>query len=152
MKSVESVQEVRRPCRSLWPVGRIAAACAIMMTFTACIGPHKPVPTQPAQEPAAQSAGTAEPSPAPDAASAEAPPSGVPLVPLPVPPIAEAPAEAPASTAGDVPVVDVKPVYVVAQHESYKVDQATTATKTDTPIMETPFAIQAVPQPVLRAP
>jgi hypothetical protein len=29
MKSVESVQEVHRPCRSLGPVGRIAAACAM---------------------------------------------------------------------------------------------------------------------------
>jgi outer membrane receptor protein involved in Fe transport len=47
--------------------------------------------------------------------------------------------------------VDVKPVYVMAQQESYKVShQATTATKTDTPIMETPFSIQVVPQQVLK--
>lgn len=47
MKSVESVQEVRRPCRSLWPVGRIAAACAIMMTKRWSIAASKPeaIPT-----------------------------------------------------------------------------------------------------------
>ena len=150
MKSVESVQEVRRPCRSLGPVGRMAAACAIMMTFTACIGPHKPVPTQRTQEAAAHPAETPEPSPAPDAASAEAPPSGVPPVPLPVPPMAEAPTQASTPTSSDVPVVDVKPVYVVAQHESYKVDRTTTAARTDTPIMETPYSVQVVPQQILR--
>lgn len=150
MKSVESVQEVRRSCPSLWPVSRIAVACAMLMAFTACIGPHKPVPTQRTQEPVTQSAGATETSPAPEAASAEAPPSAVPPVPLPVPPIEESPAQASTPTGSDVPVVDVKPVYVMAQHESYKVDRATTATRTDTPIMETPYSVQVVPQQVLR--
>lgn len=150
MKSAESVQEVRRSCPSLWPVGRIAAVCAMLVAFTACIGPHKPVPAQRSQEAAAQSAGTPEPSTAPEAASAEAPPSGVLPVPLPVPPMAAAPAQVSTPTGGEVPVVDVKPVYVMAQHESYKVDRAATATRTDTPIMETPYSIQVVPQQVLR--
>ncbi|MDR4471606.1 MAG: hypothetical protein MRJ92_02790 [Nitrospira sp.] len=39
----------------------------------------------------------------------------------------------------------------MAQHESrHKVDRAATATRTDTPIMETPYSIQVVPQQVLR--
>ncbi|HAN48071.1 MAG TPA: TonB-dependent siderophore receptor, partial [Nitrospira sp.] len=64
--------------------------------------------------------------------------------------MAEAPTQAAAPTGGEVPVVDVKPVYVVAQQESYKVDRTTTATRTDTPIMETPYSVQVVPQQVLR--
>jgi iron complex outermembrane receptor protein len=36
------------------------------------------------------------------------------------------------------------------ERESYKVERATTATKTDTAIMETPFSIQVVPQQVLK--
>ena len=150
MKSVESVQKVRRSCPSLWPVSRIAVACAMLMPFTACIGPHKPVPTQRTQEPVTQSAGTTETSPAPEAASAEAPPPGVPPIPLPVPPVAEAPVQASTPTGSEVPVVDVKPVYVMAQYESYKVDRATTATRTDTPIMETPYSVQVIPQQLLR--
>lgn len=68
---------------------------------------------------------------------------------LPSPPVPP-PAERAQSTSPDVPVVNVKPVYVMAQQESYHASHATTATKTDTPIMETPFSIQVVPQQVLK--
>ncbi|HND03846.1 MAG TPA: Plug domain-containing protein, partial [Nitrospira sp.] len=71
-------------------------------------------------------------------------------MPLPVPPMAEAPAQTSTPTGSEVPVVDVKPVYVVAQHESYKVDRTPTATRTDTPIMETPYSVQVIPQQLLR--
>ncbi|MGQ0593715.1 MAG: TonB-dependent receptor plug domain-containing protein, partial [Gammaproteobacteria bacterium] len=36
------------------------------------------------------------------------------------------------------------------EETSYTVPNATTATKTDTPIMETPFSVQVVPQQVLQ--
>lgn len=44
------------------------------------------------------------------------------------------------------------PEMVVAEQpeQAYAVKQATTATKTDTPILETPFSIQVVPQQILR--
>ena len=123
-----------------------------LMAFTACIGPHKPVPTkgsqstqvpaeaEPAQERVDREAARSEPIPP------------VPVVPLPVPPMARTPAEVSGTPTAqaEVPVVDVKPVLVVAQSEAYKVSQANTATKTDTPIMQTPFSVQVVPQQVIR--
>lgn len=44
------------------------------------------------------------------------------------------------------------PEMVVAEQpeQAYAVKQATTATKTDTPIMETPFSVKAIPQQVLQ--
>ncbi len=129
---------------SLATTGRMLAVLLSFMALTACIGPIKPVPTQQSQEAPPPATDTAE-APKP----AEPAPSGalaVPPLPLPIP--AQAEARIPAE--GDMPVLEAKPVHVMAQRESYKVDQATTATRTDTPIMETPYSIQVVPQQVLK--
>jgi iron complex outermembrane receptor protein len=50
----------------------------------------------------------------------------------------------------EIPVVEAKPVVVAAARESYSVQNAVSATKTDTPIMETPLNIQVIPQQVLQ--
>ena len=136
--------------------GRMARRLLLMLScltvLTACIGPHKPVPTQRSQS--AQVPTEAEP--AREHVNGEAartePDSMGPVVPLPMPPIARTPAEVSGtpSAQAEVPVVDVKPVLVIAQSEPYKVSQANTATKTDTPIMQTPFSVQVVPQQVIR--
>lgn len=141
-----SVQKRRKNLwsTSLATTGRMFAVLLSFTALTACIGPIKPVPTQQSQE---------APPPAPETAEAPKPaepaPSGslsVPPPPLPIP----SQAELSIPTEGDIPVLEAKPVHVNAQRESYKVDQATTATKTDTPIMETPFSVQVVPQQVLK--
>lgn len=69
----------------------------------------------------------------------------MPPVPLPAPPVAETPR----ATEADTPVVEARPVLVTAERGAYAVTRATTATKTDTPIMETPVSIQAVPRAVM---
>ena len=94
-----------------------------LTVLTACIGPHKPVPTQRSQS--AQVPTEAEP--AREHVNGEAartePDSMGPAVPLPLPPIARTPAEVSGtpSAQAEVPVVDVKPVLVIAQSEPYKV-------------------------------
>ena len=135
--------------------GRVASRFLLMlfclMAFTACIGPHKPVPTQGSQS--TQVPTEAEPAQERvDREAARSEPAPVPVVPLPAPPMARTPVETSGtpSAQAEVPVVDVKPVLVLAQSEAYKVSQANTATKTDTPIMQTPFSVQVVPQQVIR--
>ncbi len=138
------------------PTGfRMLAACRVWMmlgtllvTLTACTGSLKPVPTQMSEEPPAPVAEQAEPPKlaelAPPATSPEK--IAVPPVPIPVPPLSEAPK--PDDTEGAV--LEARPVQVVASRESYRAERTTTATKTDTPIMETPLSIQVVPQQVLK--
>lgn len=72
-----------------------------------------------------------------------------PVVPLPLPRAASQPSDARVESP-DVPVLEAKAVQVTAQRETYKVERTTTATKTDMPIMETPFAIQVVPEQVMK--
>ncbi len=72
-----------------------------------------------------------------------------PVVPLPLPRAASQPSDARAESP-DVPVLEAKAVQVTAQRESYQAAQSITATKTDTPIMETPFSVQVVTPQVLR--
>lgn len=126
---------------------RILSGFVIIATCTACIGPHKPIPTE--QDHRTLSAESAQGEPVQETSRQEVAAPIQPL-PLPVPLPAEASAETQASTTSEAPVVEVKPVYVVAPAESYHVTNAVTATKTDTPIMETPFSIQAVPKQVIR--
>ncbi len=71
------------------------------------------------------------------------------VVPPPLPRASSQPSDARVESP-DVPVLEAKAVQVTAQRETYKVEHTTTATKTDTPIMETPFAIQVVPQQVMK--
>lgn len=129
-------------------VSRSLSVVLTLVALTACIGPHKPVPTHKAE---------AAPAPAPERADGPAP---VEVMPAPTetaagslppsPPVPPPTVERSQPTSPDVPVVDVKPVYIMAQQESYHATHAVTATKTDTPIMETPFSIQVVPQQVLK--
>ncbi len=79
------------------------------------------------------------------------PPTGVVPLPLPPPP--------PLSDGGrvvqplhadtDVPVVEVQPILVASTRQSYTISNTTTATKTDTPIQETPASIQVIPAQVM---
>ena len=155
MKSTDSFQNASRSFiplrRGSAGIGRIVAVAGLTL-LTACIGPHKPVATDktsatPVAAPA-QGESTGE-SGGDKAAQARQSPPALP-VPLPVPVPAEDLAGTGASTRDDAPVVDVKPVHIVAQAESYHVTNTVTATKTDTPIMDTPVSVKVVPQQVMR--
>lgn len=115
----------------------------VMITLAACVSQPKPVQTQQAEEAPPLVADPAKLPTAGEAAPSE--PTIVPPVPLLAPPVAETSPVAEDET----PVVEAKPVLVTAQRGSYSVTRATTATKTDTPIMETPVSIQAVPRAVM---
>ncbi|TKB87393.1 MAG: hypothetical protein E8D43_10315, partial [Nitrospira sp.] len=150
MKSAESSQEKflsephSAPRASV--IGRLAVPACLML-LTACIGPQKPVQME--QDHRSPSAESAQGDPVQETSRQEVAAPIQPL-PLPVPLPAEASAEAQASRTSEAPVVEVKPVYVVAQAESYRVTNAVTATKTDTPIMDTPVSVKVVPQQVMR--
>lgn len=126
----------------------MAAALPVLIcvsVMAACVGPVNPVPTKdsqeisPVAEESAQRAKSAEPVPVE--------PAGIPPVPLPLPPSAtDSVREAPTTVEGDPPVLEAKPVQVTAQRESYSVSYAQTATKTDTPLMDTPMSVKVVPQ------
>ncbi|ULA61105.1 MAG: hypothetical protein LZF60_310004 [Nitrospira sp.] len=155
MKSTDSCQNASRSLiclrRGSAGIGRIVAVAGLTL-LTACIGPHKPVATDktsatPAAAPVqGESIGD---SGGDKATQARQSPPALP-VPLPVPVQAEVLAGTGAPTRDDAPVVDVKPVHIVAQAESYHVTTTATATKTDTPIMETPMSVKVVPQQVMR--
>ena len=137
--------------------GPSVALGAFLMTIalTACIGPVKPVPTQQSQEVPPPPTETADASKPVEAAPSNTPPPPPATFPVPLPLIGmgqpTAPQEEEEIPGKEViPVVEAKPVVVVASRESYNVQNTTTATKTDTPIMETPVSIQVVPQQVLQ--
>ena len=115
-----------------------------MIALAACVSQPKPVQTPQAEEASAPVEEPAKPSASTEAASSES--TVVPSVPLPAPPVAETPRP----TEDDIPVVETRPVMVTAQRDAYTVTHATTATKTDTPLMETPVAVQVVPKQVLQ--
>ncbi len=128
-------------------VGCLVTSLLCLSALTACTGPVKPVPTQQSQEAPPLTETAAAPKPSEPAPSE---PTTKPEASRPVPPIGAGTQQPPISPEPDVPVLEARPVQVVASRESYKVERATTATKTDTPIMETPFSIQVVPQQVVR--
>ncbi|CBK40416.1 TonB-dependent siderophore receptor [Nitrospira defluvii] len=114
-----------------------------VITSTGCIGPHvAPQDKRDASAVTARSEPAAETVDAPRTAT---PPTGVPV---PIPPIVGV-GSTDASRPDDVPVVEVRPVVVASTRESYSVSNSTTATKTDTPIHETPASIQVVPRQVI---
>jgi iron complex outermembrane receptor protein len=114
-----------------------------VITSTGCIGPHvAPQDKRDASAVTARSEPAAETVDAPRTAT---PPTGVPV---PIPPIVGV-GSTDASRPDDVPVVEVRPVVVASTRESYTVSNSTTATKTDTPIHETPASIQVVPRQVI---
>lgn len=126
------------------PVGPMLFAIMV----TACVGPPKPMPTQESQEAPPSSIETAETSKPTESVSAELPPS-VPDTPvIPLPPVGGNQRDSTA-TQDEIPVVEAKPVMVTAQRDTYTVTHATTATKTDTPLIETPVSVQVVPRAVM---
>lgn len=144
-----------RSCRILATLqaarGTIAARLFPLLlslsVFAACAGPVKPLPTQQsAESPLPVAEQTEPPTSLESAASTVSAEKASPSVPILIPPLTEVPSQ----NEGDVSVLEARPVQVVAMRESYQVEQATTATKTATPIMETPFSIQAVPKQVIR--
>lgn len=141
--------------RSIVSVHRSSTAMAAKLSvlicvsvMAACAGPVNPVPTKdpqgisPAVAESAQVAKSAEPVPVE--------PAGSPPLPLPLPSSAlDSAREAPTSVEGEPPVLEARPVQVTAQRESYSVSHAQTATKTDTPLMDTPMSVKVVPQQVM---
>lgn len=118
----------------------------LMITPAACVSPPKPVPAQEGQD--AQPGSTAEapksPEPPQSAPSSAAPDTAV----APLPPVGRSQAET-AATGEEVPVLEAQPVLVTALRESYTADRAMSATKTDTPLQETPVSVQVVPRQVI---
>ncbi|HAP38482.1 MAG TPA: hypothetical protein DCQ94_01870, partial [Nitrospira sp.] len=150
-----SVTIQSRPSLSLFvsPSSLIAVlALLASLILAACVGPQ--LPPQPSRQ-AEESSGQPAPSiqQAGEAGEAPAPPSEerrlaiVPPLPLAVPDVRQPARSAEREEAA--PVIEAKPVFVTAQRESYAVERAATATKTDQPIMETPVSIQVVPRAVM---
>lgn len=123
------------------------AMMGLVSAATGCVGPHPKVETRPDAAPtAAQDAAVQA-----EADSSAQPQAAEPSVPIPIPlPSAAAGTEAVSAVPDGVPVVEAKPVQVSALRAPYKISQTTTATKTDTPIMQTPFSVQVVPQQVIK--
>ncbi len=129
---------------SVGGTGRGAVAVVCLLALAACAGPIKPVPTQrseASQPPATEQAESPQPEQViPSRPAAESP------LPLPVPPIAELSR----SAESDLPVVEANPVMVVAKRDAYVASRATSGTKTDTPIMDTPVNVQVITQQVIK--
>lgn len=135
---------VHVPIRSLQTVSLLLLMCLV----TACINQPKPMPTAEQQEPPApptESADAAKPAElvAPEKAPVVSEGAAVPL-----PPIGE-PKPEPLTMQEEIPVVEASPVVVTAQRESYTADRAMSATKTDTPLQETPVSVQTIPRAVI---
>ncbi|NOT21732.1 MAG: TonB-dependent siderophore receptor [Nitrospiraceae bacterium] len=129
--------------------GRILATLVCLTAFTACIGPIKPVPSQQSQEAPPPPTETAEAPKPVEPAPSDTPPS-VPSVPaVQLPPIGVGQPSA-RQEKEEMPVVEAKPVLVAASRESYVVPNATSGTKTNTPIMDTPLNVQVIAQQVLK--
>ncbi|MDR4475278.1 MAG: TonB-dependent siderophore receptor [Nitrospira sp.] len=150
-----SVTIQSRPSSSSFvpPLSSIAGfALLASLILAACAGPQ--VPSQPPRQ-AEDSSGQPAPSiqQAGEAREAPTPPSDErPLALVPPLPLAALDVRQPARSAEReeaAPVVEAKPVFVTAQRESYAVERAATATKSDQPIMETPVSIQVVPRAVM---
>jgi iron complex outermembrane receptor protein len=156
--NVSSTTRTRQLSASI-VVNRVSSAIlgSVMLTMalTACIGPIKPVPTQQSQEAPPPPTETADAPKTVAPAPSDAPPSVANAPAMPLPPIGMGQPTAPQGEEEmpgkeEIPVVEAKPVIVAAARESYKVQNAFAATRMDTPIMQTPVAIQVVPQQVLR--
>ena len=139
--------------RRFAPVSRIHSvtitAVLVIALLPACMGPQvQPAPSSQDQERVAEQSPPADVPKVDEPVPASTPSPSVAL-PLPVSPAEGSRADM-LPESGDIPVVEAKPVFVTAQRESYTVESAFTATKTDTPLMETPMAVQVVPKQVMQ--
>ena len=129
---------------SIHMVHRVCVVLSVLLCTVACVGPHT--------KPAAKPMPPAEAAPGEPASEtlAEHPAEPLPPVPVPLPSTrAEEADSLKAASEEDAPVVDVRPVLVASTRESYTVSNTTIATKTDTPIQETPASIQVIPAQVI---
>lgn len=125
------------PCKgSVWVVVAVVA-------LTGCVGPQAAPKVTPD---ASTVAASSEPAAEPAEPSQVSPHSTVPPLPVPAVPVAGPDG---VSQSDGVPVVDVQPVLVASTRNSYTVSNTLTATKTDTPIQETPASIQVISAQVM---
>lgn len=125
-------------------VHRVCVVLSVLLCTVACVGPHT--------KPAAKPMPPAEAAPGASASEtlAEHPVESFPSVPVPLPSArAEEADSQKVASEEDAPVVEVQPVLVASTRNSYAVSNTLTATKTDTPIQETPASIQVIPAQVL---
>jgi iron complex outermembrane receptor protein len=125
-------------------VHRVCVVLLVLLCTVACVGPHT--------KPAAKPMPPAEAAPGASASEtlAEHPVESFPPVPVPLPSArAEEADSQKAASEEDAPVVEVQPVLVASTRNSYAVSNTLTATKTDTPIQETPASIQVIPAQVM---
>jgi len=139
---LEAILPTRQVSRSV--IGVVVCALAL----SACIGPVKPAPTQQSQEAPPPTETADAPNPV-EPVSPDAPPSPQQTPPVPLPPIGMGQSPAPQGEE-EIPVLEAKPVVVTASRESYTVPNATSGTKTNTPIMDTPLNVQVISQQVLK--
>jgi iron complex outermembrane receptor protein len=116
--------------------------------LSACVGPVKPVPTQQVEEPPPQTPESVESAQVAEPPQPERPAVSQAMPSLPLPPTGESRPGA-IQTQEEIPVVEANPVLVTAPRESYTADRAMSATKTDTPLQETPVSVQVVPRQVI---
>ncbi len=120
-----------------------------MLSWAACIGPIKPVPTTHKQEPSPQSTEAADKVKLSESAPPQPAPASPPetALPLPVPGIGQ-----PGSPAqqDEVPVVEARPVQVVAQRDAYSVSNSIVGMRSNVPLMHSPVSAQVVPKAVLQ--
>ncbi len=132
----------------VWDRFRSSVSLSVLLftlVVTACAGPVRPVPTAQTEEPPAQPTETAKV----EKPAEPAPPEG-PTVPLPPVGVREPDAKATSpATEEEGLVVEAKPVLVTAQRNLYTADHAVAATKTDTPLQETPVSVQTIPRAVI---
>ncbi|MCW5787215.1 MAG: TonB-dependent receptor [Nitrospira sp.] len=125
-------------------VHRVCVVLSVLLCTVACVGPHT--------KPAAKPMPPAEAAPGASASEtlAEHPVESFPPVPVPLPSArAEEADSQKVASEEDAPVVEVQPVLVASTRNSYAVSNTLTATKTDTPIQETPASIQVIPAQVM---
>lgn len=133
-----------RKYSSIGNAGRGALVLVGLLALAACAGPIKPVPTQRSEAsrpPATEQAESPKP-----AETSRSIPATMPPVPLPGAPIAESSTLAETETT----ILEANPVMVVAKRDTYVASRATSGTKTDTPIMDTPVNVQVITQQVMK--
>ncbi|HBR52026.1 MAG TPA: hypothetical protein DEA71_18360, partial [Nitrospira sp.] len=149
MRAVKIYQQALSLCRAVIRRMAVGSLLLVMLITTACIGPIKPVPTAHKQEPPPQFTDTAdaakssEPTP-PQPVSA---PFSEAALPLPVPGIGQP--DSPAQQE-ELPVVESRPVQVVAQRESYSVSNSVVGMRNNVPLMHSPVSVQVVLKAVLQ--